>query len=99
MTKTAGMVHGTPDWQLDHMYEAEGARIWEEQNREMPVSDIDYALGDAWTQLCTVCDKLAEAAEHADGFPVEQRIMSMLSGVEEMQDEIRRMREKLPKGA
>ena len=34
--KTAGMVHGTPDWQLDRMYENESDRIWAEQNQEHP---------------------------------------------------------------
>jgi hypothetical protein len=36
IVRTAGMVQGTPDWQLDRMYENESDRIWAEQNTEQP---------------------------------------------------------------
>ena len=38
--KRAGDVVGTPDWQLDLMYETESAQMWAEQNSEFkPLSE------------------------------------------------------------
>ena len=39
MERTAGMIHGTPDWQLDMMVEEDAARAWEALNAE-PVKPI-----------------------------------------------------------
>ena len=54
MEKTAGMVHGTPDWQLDRMYEEESARIWAQQNAE-PAEPVMRISGkkrlEAWSYI------------------------------------------------
>lgn len=55
MVRTAGMANGTPDWQLDRMYETETEKILEQQyNDDFPatsvVSDMsaaDYHIGQA----------------------------------------------------
>lgn len=51
IVRTAGMVQGTPDWQLDRLYEIESERLWEEQQEEPkanPLEKYDFdALNDA----------------------------------------------------
>lgn len=53
--KTAGMVHGTPDWQLDRMYESELAQAWEDgqmEEKANPLEQFDFdALNEAHSSL------------------------------------------------
>ena len=57
---TAGMVKGTPDWQLDNQYEAETAAEWERQNAPdvEPINPLNCKNFDqinlAWAQLETM---------------------------------------------
>ena len=59
IVRTAGMVNGTPDWQLDRMYEDEAARAWEWLN-EQPKDAFDLVepekLLDVYAHLDTVKD-------------------------------------------
>lgn len=45
--KTAGMVNGTPDWQLDRMIEIEADKQWEEQQPKETAKRLDdYGFDD-----------------------------------------------------
>lgn len=59
--KTAGMVQGTPDWQLDKLYEKECDRAWEEQQEEPKSNQLEKfnfdELNDAHSNFAVIkCD-------------------------------------------
>ena len=91
--RTAGLTNGTPDWQLDNLYESESDRIWEEGSY-----DTQCALMDAWFASTDVCDHLADAAHIAEGKPVEARILSIIDSLELLQKEIHQLAEELERG-
>ena len=89
---TAGMAHGTADWQLDLMRENENARIWEEQNRV----DVDYTpviskLGDALAAMQKAESLMGTAAAMVGGSPKDEQIMSVMDGMENLVIDIGRI--------
>ena len=83
--KKAGDVVGTPDWQLNLMYETESDRLWEEQNKqpEDPLDSIDMDnLLEASCNLNTAktCDNdnaldwIAKAIELIKGTPEAEKL-------------------------
>lgn len=90
--RTAGMVQGTPDWQLDRMYETESAQMWAEGNRY----DIIYSLADARSDLGDAMRYLEEAVKDAeDWHSCEGKIRSMIDSVEALMDEIKDLKTEL----
>ena len=68
------------DWQIQNMYEAESARLWELQNQE-PAFDVKGAskeLEEALKLLYKVEDLISSAANIAADNPEEDKIMSLL---------------------
>ena len=97
MVRTAGMVQGTPDWQLDRMYEGESSKAWEAQNTRtdgetlrQAAKSLDYAIG----ELDDACDSVNEAAEALVDTPEGDRVRSILDEMEEVLKSIREMQEK-----
>lgn len=99
IVRTAGMVQGTPDWQLDMMYESESARMWEEQQVIEPVRELakkDYdSLLEAWSALETakmgfeMIDKyLVKAINRLDATPESYRIGSISDSLCDLADEL-----------
>ncbi len=82
---------------LDAMYEAESARMWEEQNMEPEIdrTAVASSLGEVWDLLSESHDKMASAADEAEGLPVYDRIVSMMDDIESMQAAVKRMRERI----
>ena len=66
-----------------------------EEEKELDSYGVFYDLGKAWSALSDAGSRLADAADRAEGFPVEARIVSVLEAVEALQGEIQQMREKL----
>ena len=93
MVKTAGMVHGTPDWQLDRMYETETEKRLEEiynSDDDFPASEVaadlntaDYHIGQALGKLChagDVADKFGRAKEIDEWIEMLENFRIDLSG-------------------
>ena len=66
--KRAGDVIGTPDWQLDRMYETETAEILEKAYAEddFPLSDIQAEFSRATYYIGLAVDHLLRASSTAD---------------------------------
>jgi len=81
--KTAGMVTGTPDWQLDRAYETETAEILEAAYREddFPFSEIKSEFDRADYYIGQAVDHLIRAASQADlygkGKPIDALIQKL----------------------
>lgn len=104
IVRTAGMVNGTPDWQLDLMWEGESARIWEEQNAPDPYEtqmknaaiDMKCACGD--TGISKAIYYLMDAQEELKGTPMEDKVGSLIEVLEDIECDIRSLAEKYGKG-
>lgn len=90
LVRTAGMVHGTPGWQLDAMYGGESARMWEEESY-----DAECALRDAWSTTTDAHKYLADAAHFAEGKPSEAKVLSLIDTLELLQQDIYRLADEL----
>ena len=98
MATTAGMVKGTPDWQLDMMYETDTARMLEKafnsedffpaSNVADMISNADYHIGQAVTFLCS-------AADLANGFGKSQPIDDLIGRLEDFRCDMNAHRRKL----
>lgn len=94
MVKTAGMVHGTPDWQLDRMYETETAQILEAQYAadDFPVSSIESEFDIAKHFIGQALDHLIRAANEAEHYGKEKPIDDL---IEKLDDGIRCQMDKI----
>ena len=81
MVRTAGMVNGTPDWQLDRMWESESARKWEEQ-QEQPKDAFDFVEPE---DLLAVYAHLNTAKETSIDHAIEwtEKAMELIKGTPE----------------
>lgn len=95
IVRTAGMVQGTPDWQLDRMYEAECARKWEEQNKEDSILRAIEKLNDALSLVFKAESRLGSAADKVNGTPMDDKIMSVLDTMELLEVDISRLKNEL----
>ena len=78
---------------LDAMIEARNEQEWEDQNKEeLPASGILEELGSAWDRVSEAFDHLAEAVGLAEGFPIECRIESVMNDLEDLQNEISKLK-------
>lgn len=83
------------DADVDRMYEAESARIWEELNAPDP-NEAKYkaaagSLKKAIEALNAVLDNLAQGEEDADGLPLANKIAFFLNDFEDRQCDLRMM--------
>lgn len=76
--------------EVDRLYEAESARLWEELNgTEEAEVEIDpypafFRMGDAQSHINKAVSKLHDAAETVKGTPYEHRIESLAMALEEV---------------
>lgn len=94
ITRTAGMVEGTPDWQLDRMYETETAEILEAQYAEddFPVSSIESEFSRASYYIGQAVDHLIRAAREAERYGKEKPIDEL---IEKLDDDLSDQMEKV----
>lgn len=88
---------GTTSEELDRMYEAESARLWEELNsfeeQEEEKEEIDpfpalYRMGDALSFINQAIARLHSGAETVKGTPYEDRIESLVMELEDVYSHI-----------
>lgn len=81
-----GIEKRTPDWQLDNMYETESSRLWELQNQEpeFDVYGVYNKLDEARRLLYKVEDLISKAADKAEGYPEEDKVMSLLCELDKL---------------
>ena len=85
MAMLAGMVRGTPDWQLDLMRESESEKKWEKLNTPTDGETLRQgakSLGYAINELDEACDCVNEAAEMLVDTPEGDRVRSILDDME-----------------
>ena len=87
MARTAGMCKGTPDWQLDRMYETDTARILEKVYAEddFPISSVKSDFNRASFHLGQAVNHLIRAAKKAEKYGRNQQIDSL---IEKLDDDI-----------
>ena len=100
IVRTAGMVQGTPDWQLDRAYETETARKLEEAYAEgeedFPISRIESEFSMAKDGISHAVRHLIRAADCADPFGKAQPIDDLIEKLDEdFDDEMRKVLKKL----
>ena len=106
--RTAGMVRGTPEWQLDNQYEAETAAEWERQNapEEEPINLLnrkDYdTLISAWAALENVKaefglmeTEFAKVMEKIPNSPESDRLASVFDQMADLMLEVTAIRQRL----
>lgn len=93
MVRTAGMAHGTADWQLDLMRERENARIWESQQRTEQDYLVMSKLEAALNAINVAESKLGTAADYAEGTSFEVKIQSVIDSLEQLETDIRKLKE------
>lgn len=98
---TAGMCNGTPDWQLDLMYETESGVLWENQCKPTDETTLKKAADSlflAIEDLDRSCDLVNEACEWLVDTAEGDRISSVLQDMEKLLKDIRGMQSKWAKG-
>ena len=100
MAMLAGMVTGTPDWQLDRAYELDTAAVLEKAYAEddFPVSIIADEFSRSKYYIGLALDHMIRAAKEADKYgkaaPIDDLIDKMESDIEdEMNKILRRYKE------
>ena len=95
--KTAGMVTGTPDWQLDLWFDQESDRMWQKLNTTTDGETLRQAakaLKFAINELDESCDCVNEAAEILVDTPEGDKVASILEEMENILKELKGMKEK-----
>lgn len=87
IVKTAGMVNGVPDWQLDRAYETETAEMLEKAYAEddFPISSIESEFAIAKHFIGQAVDHLIRAANEAEHYGRNQQIDDL---IEKLDDDI-----------
>ena len=102
MTKTAGMVHGTPDWQLDRLFETDTAAELERQYAEedLPISQVESQFDRAGYHIGQAVDHLIRAADAADPCGRAQIIDDLVNKLDDdFRSEMDKVLKQLKKGA
>ena len=107
MTKTAGMTKGTPDWQLDNLFEGECAEEWEKANEPEPkaLDRFDYdSITRAWTalegariQYELLENRICDALQRIEGTPESDKLASIYDSLTNLRLETKEIRETLKK--
>ena len=92
--KTAGMVVGTPDWQLDNMFENDLAKSVDEFFCDPIYADTIKDLKKVENELEEIEALLASAADDVSGTPEEDRITSIRYDLEQIEISIRHQRKR-----
>ena len=87
------------DWQVGAMWEADAARQWEEENKDVDLTEAITRMGYAFDYACSAGQRLAEAAEGAKGTVFESRIMSIFEDLENLQGDINSLQERMKEEA
>lgn len=97
MARTAGNVCGTPDWQLDRMFETDTERKLEQIYREddFPKTEVASAMGYADEKLCEALTFLCRASDKADGYPLQPVIDSLVERLEDFRCDVNAERRKI----
>ena len=98
--RTAGMVQGTPDWQLDLRVETTAADEWARQNstrRDFDLRPCHSSLKMALSCVRNATNYLAAAADKVNGSPLDSEIMTLLGRLEEIEVDLRREERKVGK--
>ena len=75
------------EWQLDNMIGGEAAREWEEMNRiDFDPYPAAYKLSDAISSIIKAQSLIREAAEKVYDRPEEDRILSLLYDLEQVEN-------------
>lgn len=84
---TAGMCKGTPDWQLDRMYETDTERVLEKVYAEddFPVSSVKSEFSRASFHLGQAVNHLIRAAKEAERYGKHRQIDEL---IEKLDDDI-----------
>lgn len=99
MAMLAGMVSGTPDWQLDRAYETDTAEALEKAYAEddFPVSHVADEFGMAKYEIGQAVVHIVRAANIADKYgkadPIDDLIEKLENFEDEMNTVLRRYRE------
>ena len=103
LIKTAGMTHGTPDWQLDNQYEAESAAEWEKQNgtevtalNRKSFDDLNRAwaaLETARTEFECAEDCLCTAMKYTEGTTEGDKLTDLYQTFVDLKLDIQKIRE------
>ena len=84
----AGDVVGTPDWQVDAMWEADAAAEWERLNEPDPAEDqMKESAGLISTGLSRIDDGLgwiSDAVAILDGTPMADKVQSLMESIEDL---------------
>ena len=102
MVKTAGMVQGTPDWQLDRMYETETAEMLEKAYAEddFPVSGIEDDFSIAKYHIGQAVRHMIRAANLAEKYGREKKMDELIEVLDdEYMDRMDRVMRELKEGA
>ena len=88
---TAGVKHGTPDWQLNLMVESESAEAWAKANQSR--SDFDLHPCIDRLKLAISCIRnaenyLATAAGKVEGSPLDDKIMSLFDELDTFESHV-----------
>ena len=106
--KTAGMVQGTPDWQLDLMYESELAQAWEDgqvKDKVQPLERFDFdALNESSSSLSVVLldaksmiKYLGQAIDAVPGTPEAHKLAAFSDMVSDLAYDIKQIQEAMLK--
>ena len=84
---TAGMCKGTPDWQLDRMFETDTANVLEKVYAEddFPISSVKSEFNIASFHLGQAVNHLIRAARKAEKFGKQEQIDGL---IEKLDDDI-----------
>lgn len=97
--RTAGMVEGTPAWQLDRMVESAASQAWEDLNEPAPraIEKISFeSLNHAWAAMETMKtsfnlleDNFATCAEKLEGTPEADKLAGLFDKLADIATECR----------
>ena len=85
--KTAGDVIGTPAWQLDLMADEDATRRWNDQNRDPhpAISQLQLSL----ETLFSAESRIGNAADLLEGIPAEDKALSIIADLNDIEFAIR----------
>lgn len=91
------------DWQVGAMWEADASRQWEEENKAQDLTEAITHMSYAFDHANSAAEWLKESARNANGSVFEQRILSIFDDLEQLQNDINglqdRMKQEARKGA
>ena len=76
------------DWQAGALWEADAANQWEEQNKDVDLTESIDDLGYAADHATDTAKWLGQAAKEAEGTVFAERIMSIFEDLERLQDDL-----------